>query len=631
MIRTTTSILVMLAIIACGEEPQKSQHELTLATASASPMAAFASTADRSAPVVSLKQDTARTITRRVWADAPPDLADLYSLSPDGRLVAMTDWTTGDLAIQNLETGDTRRLTRNSSPFEPGQADAAKISRDGKWVAYTWGDNTEPAHYKLGVVDIEGSNPRIVYREQDTGWIQAVDWSPDGQSILAWRQARGQDELLAISAQNGGARLLRKFDNGDPYDFGFSPDGRFVAYSKQEEENDEEDRDIFVLEVATGQEHTLVRHPANDHLLGWAPDGNHVLFGSDRTGTPGAWLIPIDDGRASDAPWLVKPDMWHSKGVGFSDDGRYFYLVNTGGRTVYTIAFDPDSKSVIGSPTAIASPSADNASKPLWSPDGRHLVHLADDEVVVRSTETGDTRKFDFGVTADVNHTGWTADGRSVFAMVSREENENRRSVLYRVDVQTGSRQEQSRAERDRAYRRAYLEISPDERFCFYVQARTDSAGDITIVREELETGDTSHVFRTPHTDAYWWSHIRGLRLSPDGRTLAFSHMEERVVLLSSEGGEPREYPIENVVAIAWMPDENALLVTRDRQEAGNDVWYVDLAGGQPLPIGLTAQSPLPLDVHPDGRRIAYTSGTRSAELWVMENFLPTEASGRSR
>jgi Tol biopolymer transport system component len=621
IMRPTALALVGLAsVVGCGEGPHPSQNESALATATttANSVTAFASAGEYVSATASLLQDTARTVTRRVWAKAPPDLADLYSLSPDGRLATMTDWSTGDVAIRDVETGDTRRLTHNIPPFEfEEQADAAEISRDGKWVAYTWSDSIGTA---LGVVDIEGNSPRILYREEDTDWIQAVDWSPDGRSILAWRQAHGQDELLVISAENGSMRLLKTFGGGEAYDFLFSPDGRFVAYSKTGEDR-EENRDIFALDVSTGNENTLVRHPADDHLLGWAPDGMHVLFASDRSGTQGAWLLPVRGGRANGAPWLVKPDMWQTKGVGFADDGRFFYVVNTGGTAVNTVTFDPASRSVIGSPTAITTPLRDNARKPQWSPDGRHLVYIARDRVVIRSMETGDVKEFDLGEAVSVNHTGWSADGRSVFAGVSPERYENRMDV-FRLDVQTGIRGEELRAEWNRGFRRAYFEISPDERFCFYLLAPIGSEGEVTIVREELETGDTSVLFRTPLTVLPFWRHIWGLSLSPDGQTLAFSHMGERVVLLPVEGGEPREYPVEDVGSIAWMPEGNALLV-----RSGEEVLYVDLADGQVHPIGLDTQGLL--DVHPDGRRIAYDSGTRSAELWVMDNFLPTEASRR--
>ncbi|MGD2217799.1 MAG: hypothetical protein PVJ64_13670 [Gemmatimonadales bacterium] len=53
------------------------------------------------------------------------------------------------------------------------------------------------------------------------------------------------------------------------------------------------------------------------------------------------------------------------------------------------------------------------------------------------------------------------------------------------------------------------------------------------------------------------------------------------------------------------------------------DVWHVALAGGEPEPIGLEMEMVQHLRVDPDGRRLAFSAGTSSAELWVMEDFLP--------
>ena len=77
------------------------------------------------------------------------------------------------------------------------------------------------------------------------------------------------------------------------------------------------------------------------------------------------------------------------------------------------------------------------------------------------------------------------------------------------------------------------------------------------------------------------------------------------------------------------MPDGRALLFHRFAAP-GWDIWYVELADGEPHSIGLTTYGKfVRLDIDPQGRRIAYTSGRDGSELWVMENFLPTDASGR--
>jgi tricorn protease len=67
----------------------------------------------------------------------------------------------------------------------------------------------------------------------------------------------------------------------------FSPDGRYVAYDVAQQRGAAE-RDIFVMALARSTETTLVKHPADDRLLGWSPDGKYILFSSDRTGAPGA-------------------------------------------------------------------------------------------------------------------------------------------------------------------------------------------------------------------------------------------------------------------------------------------------------------------------------------------------------
>jgi DNA-binding CsgD family transcriptional regulator len=52
-------------------------------------------------------------VARRVWAGPKVDL--FTSPSPDGRYLALVDWGTGDLALRDLATGKSRRLTNKGS------------------------------------------------------------------------------------------------------------------------------------------------------------------------------------------------------------------------------------------------------------------------------------------------------------------------------------------------------------------------------------------------------------------------------------------------------------------------------------------------------------------------------------
>ena len=106
----------------------------------------------------------------------------------------------------------------------------------------------------------------------------------------------------------------------------FSPDGRWIVYDFPPREEFSE-RDIYLLSTDGSRGFSLVEHPANDIVLGWAPDGERVLFASDRAGTFGAWVIRVVDGQPRGAPELVKPDIapiantW----LGLTRDGSYYY------------------------------------------------------------------------------------------------------------------------------------------------------------------------------------------------------------------------------------------------------------------------------------------------------------------
>ena len=93
--------------------------------------------------------------------------ADAYGLapSPDGRYLAFGDWqnSSGDLALRDLDTGETRQLTNDSGESSwLGLVQEAVFSADGSKIAYSW--LTEDELWELRVVDVDGSEPRVLYR-----------------------------------------------------------------------------------------------------------------------------------------------------------------------------------------------------------------------------------------------------------------------------------------------------------------------------------------------------------------------------------------------------------------------------------------------------------------------------------
>jgi RNA polymerase sigma factor (sigma-70 family) len=79
----------------------------------------------------------------------------------------------------------------------------------------------------------------------------------------------------------------------------------------------------------------LVEHPAYDYGPIWAPDGKSIVFGSDRSGNPDAWLLRMADGKPVGDPILVKRNIGWMRPMGFTRSGSLYYGLETGGRDIY--------------------------------------------------------------------------------------------------------------------------------------------------------------------------------------------------------------------------------------------------------------------------------------------------------
>jgi Tol biopolymer transport system component len=545
---------------------------------------------------------------RRIWAEV--DVSG--KVSPDGRYVSFTDWKTGDVAIRDLATDEIRRLTDDGN-F--GYAEYLVPSPDSRSVAYAWNGAT----CDLRVVGLDGSKPRVLRAGGDEIVLQfPLAWSPDGRHLLAeFVKTDGTRDMMLVAIADGSAKLLKAVGKNPSPGGAFSPDGRYIAWATRE--------GFSLFDFQKGSESPLIPDRSNHSVLGWAPDGTHILFSSERSGSADAWLIAVAGGKALGEPVFVKKG-WGFLPMGFTRSGAFFYAVNNNVGEAKIVEVDPVSGNVVSPPQPASQ--RGNTWFPAWSADGRFLAYILAREpnrtVIVRSLDTGDEREYEVGErTIGLGDAlKWLPDGKGI-AVPAFEPGKGR--SLVRIDVQTGRVTNLMPLPAGIGFPKFHF--SPDGNTVFYFNAGR-------LVAHDLRSGQETVVIEK-----------RGLytgALSPDGRQLLIGVNEKGTQILSVmpvSGGEPRELlRVDGEKEVPfwgspwWTPDGRYVSFLKGvkgesevpYQDLRWQLWRVAADGGKPQRLGLTVGRQIGgLRPHPDGRRLATTDFKVDLEIWVMENFLP--------
>jgi len=116
-------------------------------------------------------------------------------------------------------------------------------------------------------------------------------WSQDGNTLWFYSNRMGGADLFRIQAD--GTEMERiTTDAGREVVPVPSPDGQWVVYTRQG--LDDEDENLFLINLQTGEHQKLTDDPANDTDPNWSPDGEKVVFVSNRSGNYDVWEIGRD-------------------------------------------------------------------------------------------------------------------------------------------------------------------------------------------------------------------------------------------------------------------------------------------------------------------------------------------------
>ncbi len=188
---------------------------------------------------------------------------------------------------------------------------SAHLHPDGRSVVLTARGRVFVAPAKQGRLVRVSRNDGVRYRD--------VSFMPDGASLLGLSDETGELELVTLPA-NGVGDGRRLTTDGTILRFQpvSSPDGRWAAY-------DDNNRDLWILEVATGKQ---VRVSENREGIGdfaWSPDSRWLAYSMT---APNSFrqIKLYDVGAGTSVP--VTTDRQNSFGVAWDPAGDFLYFLS---------------------------------------------------------------------------------------------------------------------------------------------------------------------------------------------------------------------------------------------------------------------------------------------------------------
>jgi len=304
---------------------------------------------------------------RLVLDDPESDVSG--TVSADGRYLSCNEWKTGNASICDLSTGEKKVVTQYGDWSEEdawkksGFTDLNIISPDGKQIAFTYYTSSQEPNptVELRVINSDGSGERTLYSKcchkngGFGGWIIPDAWSSDGKHILANvflpDASRGHAALVLVAVDDGSLVTLRELEptrRRHVRSF-LSHDKRYVAYAHPPN-LEVADRDVFILPVEDPEPIPVSPHPADDYVLGWTPDGETLLFASNRSGSYGVWSIGVEEGEPQGRPELLRPHVGKITSAGFDAGGTLYYTLKSEPTNAYFAPLDPETGKVTARP-----------------------------------------------------------------------------------------------------------------------------------------------------------------------------------------------------------------------------------------------------------------------------------------
>jgi eukaryotic-like serine/threonine-protein kinase len=421
------------------------------------------------------------------------------SWSPDGKFLAFADGsTTGgadSIFLLEIATGAKRRLTAPRAGIEGDTL--PNFSPDGQQLAFS--RQVSNGGRDIYLAPIPGGEPKRLTFDKTS--IPGLAWTPEGNEIIFASARRGISSLWRISARGGEPELVMA---GASLQYpAISPRSDRLAFTRSINDTNIYRTDLTAPASRRPSGTQFIASMLEDDSPQYSPDGQSIVFGSTRSGSPEIWLCDSEGGRLRQLTSLGGPLVGTPR---WSPDSRQvaFDSRSEGNADIYVISVEG------GAPRRLTNEAAEDV-VPSWSNDGRWIYFCSnrggERELYKIPAQGGQAVQ----VTMQGGFEGFES-GDSQFFYFTKNTYD---STLWRIPVMGGQQTQAFNSDR-RIYRRTWALANRGIYF---------GSSESVIEFFNLATGKMTPVATTEKQLARW---IPSLAVSPDGRHLLYTQIDQQ-------------------------------------------------------------------------------------------------------